>query len=184
MKTYFIRAGQNSKATMEALKQAVLEHENIQEFDTVFSLSYDREDQFFIKTPEAICWGRVFGSAAGYREVTDLAREIQRLSSTFNLEVKPFIFFQDLTSGHGLLKALPGRPRCYEYSFLRSGSGSALALKDLSQMSAKVLPPTVSAEGNSMMPAETSRVSSSYRLSRSEINELIEISLQLKRMTE
>lgn len=181
MKTYFIRSGQSSRATVEALRRAVIEHENILEHDNVFALSYDKEDQFFIKTAEIIYWGRIYASPAGYKEVTDLAREIQRLASTFNHEVKPYVFFQDLTSGHGLLKALPGKPRCYEFSFLGSGNGSALALKDLNKTAPKVLPPATPEEGT-VMPVEISRASSSFRLSRSEINELIELSLHLKQL--
>jgi hypothetical protein len=179
VKTYFIRTAQNSRAVLEALKRAVIEHENVLEYDKVFSLSYDREDQFFLKTGETIFWGRIYASTASHKDVADLAREIQKVAGTFNLPLKPYIFFQELRSGQGLLKALPEHPRCYEFSFLRSGDGSALGLKDLNQAPPKVLPPLPD-DLQSILPPDLCKTVSSFRLSRSEISELIEISLELK----
>lgn len=183
MKTYFVRPGQNhnSRALLEALRHAVIEREMIQEYDTVFALSYDREDQFFVKTSETIYWGRLFTASAGYKDVTELSREMQKLMQTFNLPVKSFVFFPELVSGHGLLKALPGKPSCYEFSFLRSEAGSALALKELHVSAARVQPPADQAEAP-LPPAP--RSAASMRLSRSEIAELMDLSLQLKRLTE
>ena len=174
MKTYFIKALPNhdSRTVFEALKHAVLEAEGIQEFDPVFSLSYDRADQFYLKTPDAIVWGRIFNSPAGYREVSALSREMQKLLSTFQLPLLPYVFFQELSSGHGLLKALPGETKCFEFSFLRSENGAALALKDLHHHSPKVMPPA----------PEPVQTSPAFRLSRSEISELMELSLELKRL--
>ncbi len=174
MKTYFIRATAPSKGVVESLKKAVLEYEHIDDYDRVFALSYDREDQFFIKTGEFIVWSRVFNTPAGHQDLSELAKEIQRLQSTFNLPLRIFAFFQELTSGHGLLKALPGNPRCFQYSFLSSESGSALALKDLCQAAPKVLPPA---------PEGFQVQSTLPRLSRSEISELIEISLGIRKLT-
>lgn len=181
MKTYFIRTPQTPqpRQVFEALRQAVIERENVREFDSVFALSYDRADQFFVKANETIYWGKIFTGPAGFREISNLNREIHRLINTFQHPVMPFVFFQELTSGHALLKTLPAAAQCFEYSFLKSDGGTALALKDLHQKPLQVLPP---GEAGDQETVRKSYASSPLKLSRSEMAELMDLSLDLKRL--
>ena len=179
MKTFFIKAAQNPElgTVLQALKQATLEHEEISDYDPVFSLSYDKEDQFFIKTADRIVWARVFPQSASYREISSLGREIQKLLDSFQSPVRPYLFFQEISSGHGLLKALPGQPQCFEFSFVKTEQGTALVLKDFHPSFRVAPPPALAPEAQ-----DASTAGSVARLSRSEISELIELSLELKHL--
>ena len=186
MKAYFIKPvrQEHSVFLLDALRQAVRERFKIHHTDSVFSLNYDREDQFYFKTPEMIYWGRVVMTPLTYQEALKLEREFETVRARFQTRLCPVIFCPSLQSGAGILAAFKIRPYCFEYTLLKSESGTSLALKDINlddPIRSAVPPspfvgkykPSTPVEGQNSRPP---------LLSRSEIAELLEISLESKRL--
>lgn len=181
MKTFFIKPvrQEHSVFLLDALKQAVRERFKIHHVDPVFSMNYDREDQFYLKTPEMIYWGRVFMTPLNYQETLKLEREFETVSGRFQTRVCPVIFCPSLQSGSGILFAFKTRPYCFEFTLLKSETGTSLALKDVSleDVTVQVSPPAGALKMNPQVSASRPPL-----LSRSEIAELLEISLDAKRL--
>ncbi len=185
MKAYFIKPvrQEHSVFLLDALRQAVRERFKIHHTDPVFSLNYDREDQFYLKSPETIYWGRLLMMPLTYQNALQLDREFESISGRFQTRLCPVIFCPAVQSGIGILAAFKIRPSCFEYTLLKSASGTSLALRDI----------PLEEEGpnsvSSSLPVEKYKQSSSAEgqtrpplLSRSEIAELLEISLEAKRL--
>ena len=183
MKAYFIKPvrQEHSVFLLDALRQAVRERFKIHPTDPVFSLNYDREDQFYLKTPETIYWSRVLMTPLTYQDALKLEREFETISARFQTRLCPVIFYPSIQSGAGILTAFRIRPYCFEYTLLKSDSGTSLALKDLTfDEPLSNVPLSLAAKYKLNSPAEGQ--TRPPLLSRSEINQLLEISLEAKRL--
>lgn len=184
MKAYFIKTirQEHSVFLLDALRQAVRERFKIHHVDPVFSLNYDREDQFYFKTPEMIYWARVLMTPLTYQEAIKLEREFESVSARFQKRVWPVIFCPVLQSGGGILGAFKIRPHCFEFTLLKSETGTSLALKDITFEGPAVYPsPKADAPRYKLNPPENTEMLPPL-LSRSEIAELLEISLDFKKL--
>lgn len=185
MKAYYIKTVRREHASfvLDALRQALRERFKIHHADQVFSLNYDREDQFFLKTPDMIYWAKIHMAPLTYQDALKFEREFEGIRSRFQTQMTPVLFCASLQSGIGILAGFKVKPYCFEFSLLKSDSGTSLALKDLSfeDVSVRVTPPEGGA-GKSQFDSTGASETRPPLLSRSEIAELLEISLQSKRL--
>jgi hypothetical protein len=161
------------------LRQALLERMPDAEVDPVFSLAYDDPSHFFLKKSGEIIWGCVSLEALDYQSLEVLAQEIEVLSKKFQRKLRPVLFLPPrLSEVSPLIEKLPGAPLVYEYYFLRAGTERAVALKELVIKRAGVPPvfEETADEGGY-------RFYKHARLNRHELEEIIDLSLQFKRLS-
>lgn len=185
MKAYFIKPvrQEHSVFLLDALRQAIRDRFKIHHFDSVFSLNYDRDDQFYFKTPDSIYWVRILMKPLTYQEALKLDREFEGISARFQTRICPVIFCPSIESGAGILAAFKIRPHCFEFTLLKSDSGTSLALKDLTLDTAVCpIPPSSSISKYDRLSSLDGVERRPPLLSRSEIAELLEISLEAKRL--
>ena len=180
MKVYFIRDNRYHRAEiLNILKQTLRENALESEVDPVFSLAYDRGNQFFLKTANEILWGNVFFEPFSYQDARALHQEMDRITKLFNQKISPYVFAVEFVSGGGLLEILPVKPHCFKFHFLDSVDGQALALDEWVPD-----PQGVSqrqADGPARIPdLKGYQFFKQSQLTREELAELIELSLELK----
>ena len=182
MNAYFVQGGidKNRDEILKSLRSVLQDQYPQAEIDPVLSLAYDRNNQFFLKSPQGILWGRVFYETLAHANVQTLRKEIDHLLQTFRQKVFPFVFFPSAVENlSGLIEKLPGDPVLYEYSGLRSHSGSALALVEkffAADSRVSSLIPSKPPE-----PLQDYRFWRRSRLTRDELIELVDLSLELKK---
>lgn len=184
MKAYFIKPvrQEHSVFLLDALRQAVRERFKIHHSDPVFSMNYDREDQFYFKTPETIYWGRVLMTPLTYQDALRLEREFESLSARYQTRLVPIIFCPSVQSGTGILAAFKTRPYCFEFTLLKSESGTSLALKDMTFEEPAVQPVSKADSSRYKLSQPQNTETRPPLLSRSEIAELLEMSLDFKKL--
>ena len=142
--------------------------------DAVLSLAYDRDNQFFLKSPEeGILWGRVFFEPLSHANIQILRKEIDHQLQSFRQKVRPYVFFPSIMKDvSGLAGKLSGKPLFFEYSLLRSESGCAVALKEW-VFALQAQKPSASHD------LQAYRFFKQARLSRDELSELMDLALEL-----
>jgi hypothetical protein len=183
MDVYFVKKNEEKSRTevLVALKQALRERLPYAEVDPIFSLTYDNENQFFLKGAGELIWGRVFHQPFCQRYGEMVHKELARLTQSFKQKIRATLFFPNLISGMEQLEKLPSGSSAFEYCIMQSQTGNALALRSF--LSPKVEAP-IKEELEEIKPKAS--VPEGYRffrhaqLSREELTELIEIGLELK----
>lgn len=177
MKTYLIHSlkNQDQQDVLRMVRSAFMDHFELRNSDAVFSAAQDRDDFFFIKTTNGIMGGRVYMEPFVYQKGAELVREFGELARKFTQPFYPVVFFPRIESGQSFLEMLPNL-QAFEYWILKSPAGPAVALQAVvtAQEPMAVLEQSISQSLKKGDPE------SSVRLSRSEIHDLIRLSLDLK----
>ncbi len=171
MNVYFLAPSNDFK--LEDMTWAI-RHAMQQKFgwkrDLSFALEHDKEDQFFLKTPKQTVWGRVLQKAT-FPVIQNLRAEIRQLTNKIGPSLLVCFFFPEDPLGIShLFSDLPGAPWLFEYSFLQSAQGKGVVLRQwVEETPAKV-----------SITADAGLFSRQSSLSREELSELIDLSLQFK----
>lgn len=152
----------------------------------------DRESAFFLRCTDRRLWGKVFYESLSHGALEALTFEIESLPRP----LQTFLFFPSLARGvPECLAEIPGRPFFFEYCFLRPSKagqeeGGGLALRQwFSAHEEKA--PDISKTRVSVLPKKTDSVTArevyhfykQARLSREEFSELLEMGLDLKKLS-
>lgn len=175
MNVYFIQGGEDKNKTdiLISLKQAVRDRLPEADVDPIFSLTYDNENQFFLKKSGEVVWGRVFYQPFCVRFAEMIQKELARMQQSLKQAIKLVIFFPTLTAGEDLLRKMPGNPLIFEYYFMQSKSGRAIAIREWSKEGP--------AEKEMTPPQGAYRFFKQAKLTRQELSEIIDLSLELKK---
>jgi hypothetical protein len=182
MKVFFLESETriSHAAVIDSLKQAV--QEKMPEFqnDAVFSLAYEREDQFFLKSPETILWGKVYFDTPLHGDLENLKAELKKISGIFRRKVIPYVFLTNESSACAWLNEF-GKiaESCFIYGFAQSEGRRALTLRRISQERDPVIPAEAERENRGARQGRESSVKP-FQLSREELSELIDLSLELR----
>lgn len=182
MNIYFFDHGieKNRAEILKSLRHAIQDQMPGAEIDAVLSLAYDRDNQFFLRSSSGIIWGRVFYETLSHANIQTLRKEIDHLLQTFRQKLLLYVFSPSIFSEVSrLIEKLPGAPAFFEYSFLGSAHGRALALREriFSPGKKEVSTPPVSSP-----KPEAYRFFKHARLTRDELADLIELGLELKKL--
>ena len=145
-----------------------------------FSLLTDkRQDQFFLNGPEALLWGRVYFKPFSEKDAECLETELRYLKQMLRRDIKPHIFF---LAGQGETVVVEKGPAAdyFCFRFIQSGGEIAMVIEKVSSSQTEREP--LRSLDFSEEPQDFSyRFSRQSRLSREELAELIDLSLELKR---
>lgn len=183
MNTYFIEGGiaKSREEIWQSLRAALQDRFPQTEIDPALSLSYDRPDRFFLRGPQGIVSAKIFFEPLSHANVQGLRKEMDQWLHAFSgKKVFVFIFFPSCVDNLSrLIERLEGSPVFFEYTQLRSFSGPALVLnrKFYSQKAEKHLEAL-----QKMTQPETYRFHQKARLTRDELQDLINLSLELKKI--
>lgn len=183
MKIYFpIQDASHGRAEIrDALKRLLEKQFSGFKTDSLFSLSYDRNDQFFLKGPHAILWGRVYFEPFSDNDVELLGFEQKRLEQILKQRLHAHIFFNDWNMKKGDVE-YPCADY-FRYRFIQSEAEKSLLVE-------KVLPsglefrPDKALHSFAPGSSEKYHFAKSAQLSREELAELIDLNLELKRRPE
>lgn len=180
MKVFFLEneTGISHATVLDSLKQAV--QEKMPEFqnDAVFSLAYEREDRFFLKSPQAILWGKVYFDTPLHSDLESLKAELEKITGIFRRKVIPYVFLAD-ESGAWLSEFRKIAESCFVYGFVQSEGRRALTLRMISQEQERAIPPGDEEKGRSIRQSKERSIKP-FQLSREELSELIDLSLELR----
>ena len=156
------------------------------ELNPALSLESAQNGQFFLKNAEALIWGRIFYDRFYHRDLGILREEMACLLKIFKQEVRAYIFFPscsvlDPRSFDGFqIKA-----HFFEYFCLESFDAEAVGIRPWNPplgAEGKFSPPDeVSAAGGELEMAAPALASKAGSLTREELQELINLSLDLGR---
>ncbi len=180
MKVLFLEneAGINRSVIMDSLKQAIQERKPGFQNDAVFSLAYEREDQFFLKSPEAILWGKVYFEPPQENDLEVLKSELKKLSGIFRRKIIPYVFLADETSAW-LGEFGQVAEDSFVYGFVQSEGRRALMLRKV--LSGQKAKQASSSEVKSKIDIQgKEKPARPFQLSREELSELIDLSLELR----
>ena len=173
----------NAREILQALRETLQDRSPGFQVDPVLSLAHGREDQFFLKGPkgEGILWGRVFYGSLCPAAVHELEGEIVHLFQTFSQKVVPYVFFPSvLEEAGGSLEKLPGRPNLYEYSVFPAEAEKGIALRPWCRRErAKTFAQDLGPQASGLRPG----LKKVMRLTREELAELIDLGIDLRRMS-
>lgn len=185
MKIYFeeaahLKTGLNSAPAeiQEGLKQALLQRFPSSRLDTVFALAYDRDNQFFLKADNEILWGRVLPEGLKSEHLHQIALEWEQYRMTFRQRVRLCLFFPFYNESGKILPADWQDACFFQYNFYESQEGKACLLKEWLTGESKQLIDFPFAASEKKAPAG---LLSRAQLSRDEILELMDLSLELRR---
>lgn len=179
MKTYVVSAveGQSRPEILKMVRSAFLDCLEAEISDSLFSMAQDREDIFFLKTPSGILGGKVLFKPLAYTDGPALVREFDELAARFQQPFFPMVFLPKLESGKSFLEMVP-KLRSFEYLILKSAAGPAVALREIVMSGAEPL--AAMSRSISLSLQKGGDPGSRVQLTRSEISELIDLSLGLK----
>lgn len=180
MKIYFpIQDAEHNRTAIQDSLKRLLEKQFVGfKTDSLFSLSYDRNDQFFLRSPHAILWGKVYFEPFSDNDVELLGFELKRLEQILKQRIHAHIFFNEWSMKKGDV-AYPYADY-FRYRFIQSEAEKAMLIE-------KVLPLGLEFQPDKAIHLFGPAVSDKYRfakssqLTREELAELIDLNLELKR---
>ena len=181
MKIYFpLQTIEPNRADiLEALKTFMEKPFMDFEADPFSLLTNERQDQFFLNGPDTILWGRVYFKPFSEKDAELLETELQYLEQTLKQPIQPHIFFLSGQRDPASFEKGPAADY-FHYHFIQSGGEIAMVVEKIpfpGRESESAKPLDFSEE-----PGELSyRFSRQSQLSREELAELIDLSLELKR---
>jgi hypothetical protein len=167
----------NRTQILQALKRLVEKQISGFKTDALVSLSNDRNDQFFLKSPHAVLWGRVYFEPFSENDVELLGFELKRLQQILKQRIHAHIFFSEWDMKKGG-EEYPCADY-FRYRFIQAEAEKALLVE-------KVLPLGREFQPDKGSPAfdtssEKYHFAKASQLSREELAELIDLNLELKR---
>ena len=154
--------------------------------------NYDPQKQFFFRSPDFLCGVHVFYQELTHADLDDLVAAIHQYTDSLKDRLHVLIFFPGLSKGVAQSicshKAFPrlfarGSIRFLEFFFLQSKSRQGIALRELSPGWGSEAGKKTGYEQTPISPPATSYPLAKYaRLSRSELAELVELGLELKKI--
>lgn len=149
--------------------------------DSFLSLTNDREDQFFLKSVQNfVLWGKVYFEIFTPEKAEQLKKEQAEMKHKFLQPIKLQVFFSEGGIDTARAEDYP-EADYYRYSILQSAVEKAIMVERVSfeKKAMTVLPPLPSL-GESTKRQDY-RFSKQSQLTRNELAELIDLSLDLKR---
>lgn len=179
MKVYFPNqeGEQNRAEILNILKARVEKLFSGFKTESLLSLSSDGHDQFFLKSPHAILWGKVYFEAFTDNDSELLALELKRLQQVLKQRVHAHVFFREAEFKKGSC----GYPSAdyFRYQFIQADDEKALLVEKVSPGGVEFeLENTLSLFESPSL--EKYRFAKSSQLSREELAELIDLNLELK----
>lgn len=180
MKIYFpVQELQHPRTLiLQILKQLIEKQFAGFKTDSLFSLSYDRKDQFFFKGPHAILWGKVYFEPFANDAIELLRFELGRLQQTLKQRIHAHIFFTD----GEIKKEGVGYPCAdyFRYRFIQSETEKSMLIEKVLPSGMDFRPDRARSLWSPVAPGPYP-FSKSFSLSREELAELIDLNLELKR---
>lgn len=154
------------------------------EADPFSSLTDERNNQFFLKGSSAILWVRVYFKPFSEQEAELLKTELQRLEQTLRQPIQPHIFSLADPAGESAPFDQGPAADYFCFHFIYSGAETAMVIEkshfSKDEEDENKVPEPVSFK--EILGAEGYRFSRQSQLSREELAELIDLSLELKHL--
>ncbi len=157
--------------------------------DRATSLNAKPDQMLFIReASQERIWGRIFFEPLTHLLLETLAQSFEEVQKALkqwhgeDLSLKAFVFFPSCVKGvSAFFDHFPSHWSFFEYYFLKSSQHEALALKEYPSTHSPV-PADASSPVESFikMPESASRIFQQSSLSREELNEFLELTLELK----
>jgi hypothetical protein len=179
MKIYFpVQDALKGRAEIrDALKRLVEKQFSGFKTDSLSSFSYDRTDQFFVKSPHAVLWGRVYFEPFSDNDVELLGFELKRLEQILKQRLHAHIFFTEWNMKKGDVE-YPCADY-FHYRFIQSEAEKSLLIEKVLPAGLEFRPDkAVNLFGTSN--PDKYHFAKSSQLSREELAELIDLNLELK----
>ena len=193
-KTYLVEASTGDhKRILLAIKRASRDLFPTPLMNWVPFFPYNAEAEFFLKGMQNIFWGRIFYDTLSHADLDKLNESMTRLIQQVKERISLFIFFPSMGKGvqsclEKLIKdsqSLPSlvKQRFFEYCFLRGqDQQGGLALKELIPTGLPAMAyPSIPIRQNFTLPPSGGHFYKQNRLTRSELTELMELSVALKK---
>lgn len=168
----------NRPQILQALKSLVEKQMFGLKTDSLVSLSHNRNDQFFFKTPHAMLWGRVYFEPFSENDVELLGFELKRLQQVLKQRIHAHIFFSEWEMRNGG-EEYPFADY-FRYRFIQAETEKAILVEKVLPSGRDFKPDREDVELQTP-PLEKYHFAKSSQLTREELAELIDLNLELKR---
>ncbi len=178
MNVYFVekRLEEGGPPLVHALRDAM---QSYLPHTRLLPTALERENQFFLKSSESVVWGYVFFHPPVPEDGPKVKREMAKRMETFGPFFYPCVFFPAGLAGAFPFFDLPSTARFFEYLHLSDPSQKAIALREYAAPKERTVGEAAAVRKKVIFAEPDFR--GQARLSRQELSELIELSLQLKK---
>ncbi len=154
--------------------------------DPVLKLACGGDNSFFLKTPVGIIWVRIFEQDLTSESFSALYQDIERVKQMFRQEVRFCLFAPGFGQAVSADAELPGDLLLFEYYFLQSRFGQAAAFKERKREPSLKTPikDEFKRAEDAPAPVLPGKSFKTVRLEREELSELINLSLELKGLSQ
>ena len=185
MNFYLIEKADEKKAPelLSTIKQFLKERLSGAIEDPVLQLAYGGSNAFFLKTQASILWVRVLEKSLTHPDISGLRQDFERVSQKFHQKIRFYVFAPGYEEDLKMTAMQPQETLFFEYFFLRSRFGQGVALREL-KIRFSAPPSPGDQETVPVFPAAAAHERfRNVRLDREELSELINLSLELKRLS-
>jgi hypothetical protein len=179
----------NRRAVLEGIRRAFCAQAGVSEREVDFCFYSSRSDQFLLKDTRGMFWGKIFHDTAPEENSGGLLAEHEKLQGALGAEMLPVFFIPRMQPADGTVSrfSIPAGTVFFHYTLLRAGGGPLVKLSGRRVKvpgSQKTDEKTVDTMLGEIQPAEGGDRQFFKRgiLSREELLELLELSLDLVRI--